>query len=332
MGRQEAQGTVGTATVIVVEMFLERPVDVGHPQLPVVEGPELRACGLVSPLDTTVVLGATRGQDMKGKVQVLTGGLELGHEFRSAVDLEGGDGKGHLLEDGLEETGGVASGGARVAAHDHLLGDGADGLELLEADSGQGGDIHGVDLDQLAGLGGFHPVTPALGVTFLEIATPFRLEFPLVEGTGTDATQAHPLGQDAADGGDAAGKSMVSLQEEVQAELAAEGVAAPHLPDEVFVVVSPLWGPDVAGATRAGDEAGQAGGVEPFLPTVIGGSGPADGLQGEGWGTALATEPLIEAEFPVALEGFLGGGIVHRHLPVEWARQSFDLQGSGPPS
>ena len=78
---------------------------------------------------------------MKGEVEVLAGGLELGHELRSAVDLQRGDGERHLLQVGLEEAGGVASGGARVAGDDQVLAEGADGLELLEADAGQAGGI-----------------------------------------------------------------------------------------------------------------------------------------------------------------------------------------------
>ena len=53
-----------------------------------------------------------------------------------------------------------------------------------------------VDLDQLACPGGFHAIAPAFGVAFLEVAAPFGAQAALVEGTGTDATQAHSLGQD----------------------------------------------------------------------------------------------------------------------------------------
>ena len=104
---------MGTPMVIAVQMLLKGLVDVGHLQFPVVEVPELTAGGGVSALEATVVLGSWRRQHLEGEVEVLAGGLELGHELRSAVDLDGSDGEGHLLEEGRQEAGGVASGGAR---------------------------------------------------------------------------------------------------------------------------------------------------------------------------------------------------------------------------
>ena len=89
--------------VIEVQMLLKGLVDVGHLQFPVVEVPELTAGGGVSPFDATVVLGSSRCQHIEGEIEVLAGGLELGHELRSAVDLDGSDGEGHLLEEGLQE-------------------------------------------------------------------------------------------------------------------------------------------------------------------------------------------------------------------------------------
>ena len=47
-----------------------------------------------------------------------------------------------------------------------------------------------VDLDQLACPGGFHAIAPAFGVALVEVAAPFGAQAALVEGTGTDATQA----------------------------------------------------------------------------------------------------------------------------------------------
>ena len=46
---------MGTPMVVEVQMLLQRSVDVSHPQLPQVEGPELTAGGGVSPFDATVV-------------------------------------------------------------------------------------------------------------------------------------------------------------------------------------------------------------------------------------------------------------------------------------
>ena len=164
---------MGPPMVIEVQMLLKGLVDVGHLQFSGVEVPELTAGGGVSALDATVVLRSSRRQHIEGEVEVLAGGLELGHELRSAVDLDGSDGERHLLEEDLQEAGGVASGGAGVAAHDQLLAEGADGLELLELDPGKRVDPGVVDLDELAGTGGFHSVAPALSMAFLEVAAPF---------------------------------------------------------------------------------------------------------------------------------------------------------------
>ena len=160
----------------------------------------------------------------------------------------------------------MASGGARAAAHDQVLAEGTDGLEFLELDSGKRVDPGVVDLDKLAREGGFHPVAPALRGAFWEVAAPF--------------------GAETAAGGDASGEPMVLLPEEVQAKFAAEGIAASHLPDEVFLRVGPA---------RGSAEAGQAGGIEPFLPSVI------------------------------------GGPVVQGQSAVEWVGQNWDLHASGPP-
>ena len=67
---------MGPPTVVVVQMLLERSVDVGCPQLPHVKCPDLVLGPLVSPFDTAFVLVLSRGQ--KREAQVLAGGLEFG--------------------------------------------------------------------------------------------------------------------------------------------------------------------------------------------------------------------------------------------------------------
>ena len=117
---------MGTPMVIGVEMLLECAVDVVKVsrfrgrfsntvgvdplQLSRVEVPELAAGGGVSPFDPAVVLGSSRGKEVKGEVGLPAGGLELGHELGSGVDLQRGDGARHLLEAG---SGGSGWGGER---------------------------------------------------------------------------------------------------------------------------------------------------------------------------------------------------------------------------
>lgn len=57
---QEAEGAMGLPMVAVVQMLLGRPVDVGDPQLPLVECPDPVPSRLVSLFDTAVVLGSSR--------------------------------------------------------------------------------------------------------------------------------------------------------------------------------------------------------------------------------------------------------------------------------
>ena len=121
-----------------------------------------------------------------------------------------------------------------------------------------------------------------LALSPLEVMAAFRL----------DAIQALAFGQDADDGGDATDKFVVPFQD------VAEG----------------------ATTTREVHKSGQAAGVEPFLPTVMGGSKPAGGVQGEILATALMTEVRFEPEMMVARQSILRakaslwGGVVRRHL------------------
>ena len=112
---------MGPPMVVEVQMLLERPVDVGHPQLPVVEGPELTAGGWNAPVRRSVVLGPSWGQHIEGEAEVLTGGLELGLNSDPPSTWREVMGKGISWRRGLEEAGGIASGGASVAAHDRCL-------------------------------------------------------------------------------------------------------------------------------------------------------------------------------------------------------------------
>ena len=65
--RQEAERTMGPPMVVEVQMLLERPVDVGHPQLPVVEGPELTAGGGMRPVRRSRCTGAVVGAAHRGR-------------------------------------------------------------------------------------------------------------------------------------------------------------------------------------------------------------------------------------------------------------------------
>ena len=62
---------MGAPMVVEVQMLLKCLVDAGHPQLPIVEVPELKAGDELRPFDAAVALGPSRRQHIQGKVESL---------------------------------------------------------------------------------------------------------------------------------------------------------------------------------------------------------------------------------------------------------------------
>src|SRR5271156_4243029 len=75
---------------------------------------ELLGVGAIGAFDGAVELGRTWWQDEPMKAALLAGLFELGGELRTASDLDGADGKGHAMLQGVKELGGGLSGGASV--------------------------------------------------------------------------------------------------------------------------------------------------------------------------------------------------------------------------
>ena len=93
-GGAVAQGLVWADVMVVrlpgAQCCLER----GQFEGAVVALPELAAAGAGGPLDVAVELGRTGRQDVQGDLLRGAGRLDLGHELRAAVDLDGAQGKG----------------------------------------------------------------------------------------------------------------------------------------------------------------------------------------------------------------------------------------------
>jgi hypothetical protein len=146
------KGSVGCVVVIEVLEGLDHLGDFVDAHGEVGAGIELIAPGSIAALDGSIELWRPRREDVEGQVPVGAGLLELGHELGASVDLDGFDGIGHLLEDGVEELGGVFGGGPSAWPGDGPLGERIVGIEMLDGDAGQRIDREGVDLNDVAGL------------------------------------------------------------------------------------------------------------------------------------------------------------------------------------
>jgi hypothetical protein len=98
---------------------------------------ELFGVSAVGAFDGAVEFGRAR-QHEQVQAALLTGGFELGCELASAIDLQRTDGKGHAVQQGVEELGGRCSGGASVGLDHVPARDDVAGGELFEDHAGQG--------------------------------------------------------------------------------------------------------------------------------------------------------------------------------------------------
>src|SRR5260221_13565170 len=75
---------------------------------------ELLGVSAVGAFDGAVEFGRTGRKHEQVQAALLTGGFELGGELASAVDLQSANGKGHAVQQGVEELGGSEGGSASV--------------------------------------------------------------------------------------------------------------------------------------------------------------------------------------------------------------------------
>ena len=124
--------------VVEVLVFDEGSAGGGDGEFAGVEVPELDAGAVVGAFYAAIELRSSRRQDEQREAECLAGLLELGPELGAAVDLDGMEGEGQVLDHGLQETLGVTGGGAGIDTGHHVLADRGDGPELLEMGAVEG--------------------------------------------------------------------------------------------------------------------------------------------------------------------------------------------------
>ena len=169
--------------VVEVLVFGEGSAGCGDGEFAGVEVPELDAGAVVGSFDAAIELRSSGRQDKLRDVELLASLLELGPELGAAVDLDGMEGEGQVLDHGLQETLGVTGGGAGIDTCHHVLADRGDGPELLEMRAVEGY-RQVIDLDELAGLGGPGAVAPSLGVARWKERRFFSLTRPRQKAQG----------------------------------------------------------------------------------------------------------------------------------------------------
>src|SRR5437763_2966571 len=109
-----AKGSVGSVGVVAMLEGVDEGVEVLDAGWQVVDGVELVAPRAVAALHRAVELGAPWRQEEELDGVLLAGVLELGHELRAAVNLNGVDLEGHVGKELVEEYGGRGCGGTGV--------------------------------------------------------------------------------------------------------------------------------------------------------------------------------------------------------------------------
>ena len=115
-GGKVAEGLVWADVVVDGFPLLEPLVEGGDLEGEVGDLVELLGMGAVGAFDAAVELGGAGRQGEQEDAAEPALGLELGHELRSAVDLEGADREGHARLEGIQEEGGRRGGGAERAS------------------------------------------------------------------------------------------------------------------------------------------------------------------------------------------------------------------------
>lgn len=153
VGGLVAEGLVGTLGIAGGLKDEEGALECRQVQVAVIALPELPPHRAVEPFDAAVEFGGPRWQHGEGNSSLLTGRFKLGHELRSAVDLDGLDQAGEAGLQLREEGGGRARRGPRPHAKHGHPGNHVNGGELAALHPRQRAQVHRVELDQLARLG-----------------------------------------------------------------------------------------------------------------------------------------------------------------------------------
>ena len=103
-GRHHVQGSMRSEVVVEVLVFGEGSAGCGDGEFAGVEVPELDAGAVVGSFDAAIELRSSGRQDKLRDVELLASLLELGPELGAAVDLDGMEGEGQVLDHGLQET------------------------------------------------------------------------------------------------------------------------------------------------------------------------------------------------------------------------------------
>src|SRR5207247_2022035 len=102
---------------------------------------ELFLVGALGALDVAVQFGRARRQDEEFDATLAADIFELGHELGAAVHLDRFDGERHALKNCIQEAGRGVSRGAAMSLQDVPTSEDVAGGEVLEAESGEEGDV-----------------------------------------------------------------------------------------------------------------------------------------------------------------------------------------------
>src|SRR3990172_10903276 len=133
----------------------------------------------------SVELGRARRQNEERYSAGLTGVLEFGHEFRTAIDLDSPDGECHPAHDRIQEAGRRVSGGAVMHLEDLQAAEDVAGGEVFEAEAVEEGDVSGVQL---------HDGARTVRLILLRLTDPVR---PLERTSGQPGVPARRFDQSA---------------------------------------------------------------------------------------------------------------------------------------
>jgi len=100
--------------------------------------------------DPSVQLGGTRREHEQGQAPLLAGAFKLGSEFTAAIDLQGGNRKGHAVNQRIEEVRGGQRSGPLVHFHNIPARDHVAGREVFQHHSACWPHFFGVELHQIS--------------------------------------------------------------------------------------------------------------------------------------------------------------------------------------
>src|SRR5680860_1057624 len=150
-GGTHLQGLMGPNGIVLLLPLPQRGGQAGQVEIAVVALPELLTSGAVESLHTAVERGGARRQHKDRNAIVRAALLELSHELRAAIDLDGPNGERKAIDQVVQKISGGAGGGPGTDREGGGPGDDIDGRELAQFLAGQGADVDRIDLDQVPG-------------------------------------------------------------------------------------------------------------------------------------------------------------------------------------